>query len=473
MGLKAFFAQSSSFALDNDLRIDSKFHMLMDDTGFNIFGVKNKKLVQLTDCLIPFYQPFKFEDEEEYFGVPTGREYINEFGEIIDVQIVTKESCPNRLKYKIDQSCILISSLKGAKTPALSFDFDLSKYVFSNGFYIFKVDKNWNTRFLLYLLRNKRLKYILDNHLYRGIGISSYKEEDFLKILIPQLKKSAQDEIALKIEVIEKEITQLKNAKTPTLDIINQVFSEEFGFDWEVVQSLQKINVHRARFVDFANDELKFDFSLRTKFIFNQYIKNNHDIDWVSLAKIVEVKGGKRLPKGENITDEETAFKYIRVEDLGKNGVFDLKNIKYITEENHLAIKNYIAKENDILLTIVGATIGKCGLMPIELDGENITENFARLIIKDKNKYLPEYLNYCLMSKLAQIQFDEYTGKSSQGKLAIFRVAKVVIPNLKIAKQKEIIQKIKSQLDKQKEIDEQIAEKQKKIEQLIEEAIFE
>lgn len=77
------------------------------------------------------------------------------------------------------------------------------------------------------------------------------------------------------------------------------------------------------------------------------------------------------------------------------------------------------------------------------------------------------------MSKLAQIQFDEYTGKSSQGKLAIFRVAKVVIPNLKIAKQKEIIQKIKSQLDKQKEIDEQIAEKQKKIEQLIEEAIFE
>lgn len=77
------------------------------------------------------------------------------------------------------------------------------------------------------------------------------------------------------------------------------------------------------------------------------------------------------------------------------------------------------------------------------------------------------------MSKLAQIQFDEYTGKSSQGKLAIFRVAKVVIPNLKIAKQKEIIQKIKSQLDKQKEIDEQIAEKQKKIEQLIEEVIFE
>lgn len=459
--------------MDNDFRIDSKFHTLMNETGFNIFGIKDKHLIPLKNCLIPFYEVFQFQDEDEYFGIPTGKEYTNEFGEIIGTQIVTKNDCPNRLKYRIDEDCILISSLKGAKTPALNFNFDLSKYIFSNGFYIFKVTPNWNKRFMLYLLRDKTLKSILDNNLYRGIGISSYKEDDFLKILVPEIDKSIQDEVVLKIEIIEKEITQLKNSKTPTLDIINQVFDETFDFNWNIVENLQKEKIHIARFSDFANDELKFDLSLKTRFIFNEYVKNPYDIEWVSLAKIVDIKGGKRLPKGENVIDEETAFKYIRVEDLGKDGIFDFDNIKYISEENHLIIKNYIAKENDILLTIVGATIGKCGIVPIELDGENITENFARLIINDKEKYLPEYLNYCLMSKLSQIQFDEYTGKSSQGKLAIFRIAKVVIPNLDVNKQSEIVQKIKSQLDKQQEIDKQIEEKQRQIEQLIEKVIFE
>ena len=58
------------------------------------------------------------------------------------------------------------------------------------------------------------------------------------------------------------------------------------------------------------------------------------------------------------------------------------------------------------------------------LDGENITENFSRLIIKSK-EYLPEYVNYCLQSKLCSVQIEEFKGRGSQGKLALFRIKKI------------------------------------------------
>ena len=140
--------------LNNDelFRVDSKFHFLNKNYGWNIFDSKSNNLISLKNILTPTYEIFKYKDNEEYKGIPTGRDYLNEFGEIISHQVVSKEEHPNRLKYKINANCILLSSLKGAKTPALSFDFDLSNYVFSNGFYIFEVATLWNKKFILYFI---------------------------------------------------------------------------------------------------------------------------------------------------------------------------------------------------------------------------------------------------------------------------------------------------------------------------------
>ena len=355
-----------------------------------------------------------------------------------------------------------------AKSPALFFENeDLSEYVFSNGFYIFKVKDDWNNKFVLYILRTKKLKSILDNHIYRGIGISAYKKEDLLKIKIPLIAKPKQDQVVIQIEPIEKKIKELKAQITPPQEVINKVFAREFGFDLENADEKKKNMIHYSSLIDVANEELKFDISLKYRFIFNKYVKNPSKNEWIELGKIVKVKGGKRLPKGQNITEEDTGFKYVRVDDLSWSGIFDLENIKYITEENHKKIKNYISEENDILLTIVGATVGKCGLVPLELDGENITENYARLIILDKENYLPEYINYCLQSKTSVYQIDEYKGRSSQGKLALFRIKKIKIPNIKPKLQQKIVDEIKEELDKQEQIKSKIESERNKIDEII------
>lgn len=291
-----------------------------------------------------------------------------------------------------------------------------------------------------------------------------------LPILINE--RTIQDAIVQKIEPIEKSIGVLKEKVLSNEIVINKVFANHFGFDIENADKKKRELVHYASLEDLANEELKFDISLKYRYIFLKYIKNPSNIEWIELGKLVDVKGGKRLPKGQNITEEETDYKYIRVDDLSWSGVFDLENIKYISEENHKAIKNYIAKENDILLTIVGATVGKCGLVPLELDGENITENFARLIIKDKENYLPEYVNYCLQSKTSVYQIDEYKGRGSQGKLALFRIKKIKMPKIGKTQQQEIVDEIKAELDKQELLKQQITTERNKIDDIVEKSII-
>lgn len=295
---------------------------------------------------------------------------------------------------------------------------------------------------------------------------------DFLKIKVPKIDEIEQNKIVKRIEPVEQEISKIKEKILTPQGIIDKVFAQHFGFDIENADKKKKELVHYASLEDLANEELKFDISLKYRYIFLNYIKNPSNIEWIELGKLVDVKGGKRLPKGQNITEEETDYKYVRVDDLSWSGIFDLENIKYISEENHKAIKNYIAKENDILLTIVGATVGKCGLVPLELDEENITENFARLIIKDKENYLPEYVNYCLQSKTSVYQIDEYKGRGSQGKLALFRIKKIKMPKIGKTQQQEIVDEIKAELDKQELLKQQITTERNKIDKIIEECIM-
>jgi type I restriction enzyme, S subunit len=58
-------------------------------------------------------------------------------------------------------------------------------------------------------------------------------------------------------------------------------------------------------------------------------------------------------------------------------------------------------------MTIVGATIGKCGTIPEKLHGMHLTENAARIVLnKSLNKL---YLLKCLESSLCQQQFIDKT----------------------------------------------------------------
>ena len=160
--------------------------------------------------------------------------------------------------------------------------------------------------------------------------------------------------------------------------------------------------------------------------------------EWVRLGSILNVKGGKRLPKEHNLTDIPTNHIYIRVTDM-KNHTISSDKLKYITENTFQLIKNYIINKDDLYLTIAG-TIGNVGIVPDKFDGMNLTENAVKLTDIKINKY---YLLHIICSNYIQNQFVDKTNKVAQPKLAIERILTTLFPLPSLAEQQRIVNKLK------------------------------
>ena len=435
----------SDLCCDTFFRIDPKFHIFYKKYGCNIFNVQSDNLISLKDILTPTYEIFNYEESKEYKGIPTGRDYLNEFGDIISHQIVTKDEHPNRLKYKVNNNCILISSLKGAVTPALSFDFDLSNYVFSNGFYIFEVNKNWNKRFILYLLRTKTLKSVLDNNIYRGIGISSYKEEDLLKIQIPNISLDIQNKAIKQIEPLENDIHNLKSQKSD--DKTMQIYTIKLS-------DLNQGNIFRlsCRFHNPITQKLNT-------------ILNTHSTKKIKNIVIKTIQRGVS-PK-YNSDGEISVIKTAQL----KNNTINLSECEFVTNE-FLNIKER-AKiiKDDILI----ASTGKVSLGKIDIstfDDSFLADGHITIIRVDKELYNPLFLTYFLRSILGTYQIErDYTGSTNQIDLYSNEIGNFKIPDFTLEHQQQMVDKIKTKIDSQEDIDERIKNKQNEISLIIEDAI--
>ena len=153
------------------------------------------------------------------------------------------------------------------------------------------------------------------------------------------------------------------------------------------------------------------------------------------IGEVAKVKGGKRLPKGMEVQDEETIHPYLRVVDFGLDGI-DRSDIKFISPEAFEYVSRYTIIRDDIYVSIAG-TIGRVGIVPDDLSGANLTENAAKLteISKDVDNH---YLLYFLRSAAGQGALQGKAGGTSQPKLALFRIEEIEFPCPPLREQRKI-----------------------------------
>lgn len=151
----------------------------------------------------------------------------------------------------------------------------------------------------------------------------------------------------------------------------------------------------------------------------------------VKYANIGKVKSGKRLPKGEVVSELVSNNKYIRVRDITGN-MINSKDVQYITDVASEKIKNYRVKTNDIIISVVG-TVGSIAEIPSELNGAYLTENCDNLLVNEKI-CLKKYLKHYLISKYGQEQVIANTVGSTQPKLPIYGIENfdIVLPDINI-----------------------------------------
>ena len=154
--------------------------------------------------------------------------------------------------------------------------------------------------------------------------------------------------------------------------------------------------------------------------LFRSIICKKYRID-----ELCDVKGGKRLPSGEEVVEEKTLHPYIRVRDVGKGKYVSVTDdFVYITDEIHEEISRYIVNTNDIVISIVG-TIGLIGKIHSSLNGANLTENCMKFInIKNISA---DYLYYTLEYKKRHKEIELNTVGAVQAKLPMYNINSMLI----------------------------------------------
>jgi type I restriction enzyme S subunit len=172
--------------------------------------------------------------------------------------------------------------------------------------------------------------------------------------------------------------------------------------------------------------------------------------EYSRLANIATIKGGKRIPKGHQLSECITPYVYIRVTDM-KNGSVKLKGLKYITQEVRDLIKLYTISKEDLYITIAG-TIGDVGEIPEEFDGMNLTENAAKIMFYQVDKI---YLKTLLRSRVAKSQFLDKVNQMAQPKLALHRIASTILPIPPLEEQKAIVKTVNRLFAEVEQLEEQ------------------
>jgi type I restriction enzyme S subunit len=168
---------------------------------------------------------------------------------------------------------------------------------------------------------------------------------------------------------------------------------------------------------------------------------------WQSLLMddICEVKGGKRLPKGDELVKENTGFPYIRAGQLKLGTVINTDDARskqlFLMPETQEKISRYTVNPGDLYITIVGASIGDAGVIPDHYAGANLTENAAK-ITEFKKPVESEFLSYWLRSQKLQDLIRLEIKSGAQGKLALKRIKELPVPYTDISEQTEIVRRV-------------------------------
>jgi len=135
---------------------------------------------------------------------------------------------------------------------------------------------------------------------------------------------------------------------------------------------------------------------------------------------------------------EAQGIPYFRSQDFN---LFDFEINQHIKEEFHNKLTRSAVKPGDILLAVVGATLGVVGYVPDTIKEGNINQNVVRIRVKDR-EVNPKFLAIILSSQIGQrlifrnatIQTQAYLNNSQLGEI------KIPIPPLET--QNKIIQLI-------------------------------
>ncbi len=472
MGIKYSVKNISNFSAENSCRFDYKF---IDDYNFTNNGFYTyKDLFDFVDVdnkiLLAEDKPFEYVEIGcvNKIGDVSPHKLSYENRDELNEPLFKKIEKGDIIKPQLDD--ILISKIRPYLNKIVLINDD--SHYFTKAF--IQIRPKVNSKLLYYCLRSVFLNKI--NSVSRqGKGYPTLKENDIKTIqfsskIIDNLEVN-KDLILSEIEPLENEISILKGKRINTKVLLDKVFSNSFKIDLESIKEIDDINkinvpIHliTSRNINFRNSYRWFKIQSLQKQLYKEIncIKKlgNHIISTKNGWSPSSQEGGDGTP----ILGQEH-FNYDSHLNINANKT---------TQETRNKIEDFYIKKGDFFVSR-GNTIDLVALASIveeEVEDDILFPDlYIKMIFDDEIN--DKYLAYLFNSFLGRYYF-KYVSKGKNQtmvKISSTELDNFYLPIPDKKKQLTIVNKIKKQIDAQKEIDKRIAEKQAEISAIIEKAI--
>ena len=268
------------------------------------------------------------------------------------------------------------------------------------------IDKKVFPEYLQLFFKTNQYKKQIKKITKKSVNQASFSVNDFKEILITVPDLNIQEKIIKKIKVLEKILENNKLKLAYLSELTKSLFTRMFGDiksndkNWKIYKFSEKLKISSGGTPSKAN---------------KIYWKNG-TISWI----------------GSNMCNDEIITK---------------NDGKFITEEGLKNSSAKIYKMNTVIVALVGATIGKTGLLKFET---STNQNIAALEIKNMD-YSPEFLFFLLQN--LYYKFTELGGDTfKMANLNFIKNLPLISPPIelqnKFTERVEKIEKLKFEIEK-------------------------
>ena len=147
--------------------------------------------------------------------------------------------------------------------------------------------------------------------------------------------------------------------------------------------------------------------------------------DWVeSAVGTVAIKIGSGItPTGGSNRYKEFGRPFMRSQNVGWGRLL-LDDLAFIDNDTHNQFPSTELKQNDVLLNITGASIGRTALADERLVGGNVNQHVC-IIRVDAHQARPEFIHLLLLSTLGQRQIDSFQAGGNRQGLNFAQIASI------------------------------------------------
>ena len=185
---------------------------------------------------------------------------------------------------------------------------------------------------------------------------------------------------------------------------------------------------------------------------------------WVKLEQVTHLVTKGSSPRWQGFDYVDDGITFLRSQNVGW-GMLDLSNVAYLPETFNEKEKKSILKEGDVLLNLVGASIGRVAIASDELEGANMNQAVALIrLVKDglDNRFLMNYL----ISPNAQSTIHGKKVDVARANLSLTDVSEFATPLPSPHEQQAIVSEIERRLSVADEVEKTVTTELKRAEQL-------